>query len=388
MVTFLSIDIVYMPFGSVCFEASALELIMSRNGSVYTKRGSVVVATRDYYIAETHKGTSPFIQPHPHSAIRASGYYSTWLRSHNPYNLTSMYGAPLPYNQPTNGSTLNKYFSALFNKADSEYFDKAGSIRVNLLDLFRTRMESAKMIVQRVFTLLNAFNLFKKGNIKKALRQLGVKKRRPKPSKDNLSPDELWLEYNYGWKPLLSDIYTLANSMFTVPPYYLSRNVELEFAPAKGKREYWGSEYTYVTTTSTFVTAKARATGYITVDEPAMYSLAQMGITNPAAVIWESVPFSFVADWFLPIGDYINQMGAINGLNFSGYNITAKIEVLLTQTCKEGISYQVFREKRRIVKDRPSWHMESVLNSDPMGIQRASYALSLISVIFRGNSKS
>lgn len=361
---------------------------MSRNGSEYTKRGSVVVASRDYYITETYRGTSPFIQPHPHKAIRASGYYSTWIRSFNPYNLTSMYGAPLPVSHPSNGSTLDKYFVALFNKADTEYFDKAGSIRVNLLDLFRTRMEAAKMIVQRVFTLLNAFNLFKKGNIKKALRQLGVKKRHPKPSKDNLSPDELWLEYNYGWKPLLSDIYTLANSMFIVPPYYLSRNVTMQFTPVEGEREYWSSNRTYVTSTTTFVKAKARATGYITVDEPAMYSLAQMGITNPAAVVWESVPFSFVADWFLPIGDYINQMGAINGLTFSHYNITAKIETLLTQTCKEGVSFQAFREKRRIVKSRPSWHMESVLNSDPMGIQRVSYALSLISVIFRGNSKS
>lgn len=32
------------------------------------------------------------------------------------------------------------------------------------------------------------------------------------------------------------------------------------------------------------------------------------GWSNPAAVLWEATPFSFVADWFYPIGDYLQAL--------------------------------------------------------------------------------
>lgn len=32
------------------------------------------------------------------------------------------------------------------------------------------------------------------------------------------------------------------------------------------------------------------------------------GFSNPAAVLWEATPFSFVGDWFFPIGDYLNDL--------------------------------------------------------------------------------
>lgn len=41
-----------------------------------------------------------------------------------------------------------------------------------------------------------------------------------------------------------------------------------------------------------------------------------LGFTNPAAVLWEATPFSFVVDWFLPIGDYLKTLdgSTLNGL--------------------------------------------------------------------------
>lgn len=41
-----------------------------------------------------------------------------------------------------------------------------------------------------------------------------------------------------------------------------------------------------------------------------------MGMTNPAAVLWEATPFSFVADWFFPIGEQLRKLdgSSINDL--------------------------------------------------------------------------
>jgi hypothetical protein len=41
-----------------------------------------------------------------------------------------------------------------------------------------------------------------------------------------------------------------------------------------------------------------------------------LGLTNPLAVVWEKVPYSFVVDWFIPISDYLSTLDATQGLVF------------------------------------------------------------------------
>lgn len=43
---------------------------------------------------------------------------------------------------------------------------------------------------------------------------------------------------------------------------------------------------------------------------------AALGLTNPASVAWELVPFSFVVDWFAPVGDWLNALDATLGYSF------------------------------------------------------------------------
>lgn len=42
-------------------------------------------------------------------------------------------------------------------------------------------------------------------------------------------------------------------------------------------------------------------------------TLQEFGLVNPAEVLWEVVPWSFVVDWFLPIGNWIQQASASAG---------------------------------------------------------------------------
>lgn len=41
-----------------------------------------------------------------------------------------------------------------------------------------------------------------------------------------------------------------------------------------------------------------------------------LGLLNPANVAWELVPFSFVVDWFVPIGSYLDSLGFFWGLDY------------------------------------------------------------------------
>jgi len=44
--------------------------------------------------------------------------------------------------------------------------------------------------------------------------------------------------------------------------------------------------------------------------------LAQTGFTNPLNLGWELLPFSFVVDWFVGIGPYLEARSAWDGLTF------------------------------------------------------------------------
>jgi len=45
---------------------------------------------------------------------------------------------------------------------------------------------------------------------------------------------------------------------------------------------------------------------------------SNLGLTNPAYIAWDAVPFSFIVDWIYPIGSFLSSLDAEYGLNFVG----------------------------------------------------------------------
>jgi hypothetical protein len=82
------------------------------------------------------------------------------------------------------------------------------------------------------------------------------------------------------------------------------------------------------------------------VTNPSAVKAAALGLTNPLSVAWELTPWSFVADWVLPIGQLIDTLDAYNGKSFIG-----------------GTSTEFYRvdAKRvnRIVREAPLSHADS-----------------------------
>lgn len=61
------------------------------------------------------------------------------------------------------------------------------------------------------------------------------------------------------------------------------------------------------------------------VKDPQARTLAQLGLANPLAAAWELTPFSFLIDWFLPIGDTLQGLTANVGVsNTSACTITER----------------------------------------------------------------
>lgn len=70
--------------------------------------------------------------------------------------------------------------------------------------------------------------------------------------------------------------------------------------------------------------ACCRLTGKIK-SETLRYAVAS-GLANPAAILWELMPYSFVIDWSLPIGNYLQAASSTRGLDFVWGSVSHRIQ--------------------------------------------------------------
>lgn len=128
-------------------------------------------------------------------------------------------------------------------------------------------------------------------------------------SRTGKSAADRWLQYQYGWLPTMSDIYGLSEVIARrvqegIPHYKRASHTS-------SVNDQWVSGLFRNTHAELFtIRTKAR---YI-VREPKLKSLAQVGFTNPAHLVWELLPYSFVVDWFIPVGDYLSSLDALVGV--------------------------------------------------------------------------
>jgi hypothetical protein len=149
------------------------------------------------------------------------------------------------------------------------------------------------------------------------------------------TPFQMWLAYQYGWAPLLGDVYNAVERLSTNDGKYTDR---YRYGATGRSRDEWkvsvgqGSEGLVVLASLDFVLnlenrvqALTRLDGYVS--STGWKTASEWGLTNPLSVAWELTPFSFVLDWFVPIGSYLSQFDASLGMDFLGGSTTVVCEM-------------------------------------------------------------
>lgn len=161
-------------------------------------------------------------------------------------------------------------------------------------------------------------------SVRKRRRYVGAKLVRSKRAADRRRlSNEIWLldqvsstllAYRYGVAPLMSDIHQTAQILSE--PY--KDNLALRKAARtswSGKRPEWADDWW-----EGKESVVLRAT--VSVSNPNLALANRCGIINPQYWLWDAMPWSFVVDWFLPVGSFLSNLTALVGFNLQGASVT------------------------------------------------------------------
>jgi len=207
----------------------------------------------------------------------------------------------------------------------------------NLAEDAATAMQTIRLFTNNVTRLRFLASLLREGDLNGYAKLLGnargmkgLKKAWNMANRNGLAGpkllSELWLEYRYGWLPLIGDIEASLNAYAR---YVASNPRVLTVTASASKSDLVVTNINNLSVItvgkragvkSTHTKTRCRIGLHYHVSNPLKSMFSQLGLTSPISLGWELIPFSFVVDWFLPIGSALNAASAFDGLTFhSGY---------------------------------------------------------------------
>lgn len=265
------------------------------------------------------------------------------------YGTASPYGSPVGKNAKLRTAAINRSYGMLVKHLRGDN----ASLGVTLASW----KQSLAMIVQRS----TAITKFARKCEKKAARQQRVSRRQRRKRKAQglrtilpVGSANLFLEGMFGWLPLISDVYQAIKAMTDdVPGGWISGHATVlaeakagsAFWPPSGALESFGGYWKY----------RVKQTCFVQVTNPNVWLANKLGVINPALVVWDLVPWSFVAGWFANFQQILGSMTDFAGLTVSNASTTQKWETIHGWTARSLPGYDQILETcsvRQVVKTR------------------------------------
>lgn len=175
--------------------------------------------------------------------------------------------------------------------------------------------ESASMLLSTIGKLSNSVHSLKRGDFGGFVRNLHTMPRNARRrSHRKFTQGDLsgaFLSAHLGWEPLIKDAYESANIK---PP--IAKGERIVASKAGTPRSFYVLNAGSVHVGEFVQEGKLRVSLLGDVSKPVEW-FDRFGLRNPFGIAWELVPLSFVADYFLPIGQTIDNMGFISAARFA-----------------------------------------------------------------------
>lgn len=123
------------------------------------------------------------------------------------------------------------------------------------------------------------------------------------------------LETEFGWRPLFSDLH---NALFTV----CKDGIPPEWITSRARTAVYNYRKVGSTTITEDGTMKVSYSARVEIENPNLWLLNRLGLINPATVLWDLIPWSFVVNMFVNVNAMISSITDEVGLNISGRSVT------------------------------------------------------------------
>lgn len=261
-----------------------------------------------------------------------------------PTGESSVYSGPTGYGFGSTGylAVPPSVLSDSWAQIDLKILSKMKDSKLNLGNFIAERQQVLDLISSTAKRLAKAYALLRYArNPFAAAKVLGVKWKHRRKHSAKKSAANLWLELQYGWKPLLSDVHSAAEQLAE----WNLRISKQWYKAGHTVQKTFSSEVTVrgVERTSRNTNMRISKTVFFSVNSETARRLVEIGLTNPASIAWEATPYSFVVDWFLPVGKYLDNLDSTLGCNFLGGYTTEKYDQDISQ---KGIGSEVIGNVR------------------------------------------
>lgn len=246
----------------------------------------------------------------------------------------------VPGSAPTHEGCIDPDgFQSFHQKVREKVVTKVLAQHVHMANVLVEANKTIALISSSAVLLGQSFLQIWRGNL-----IAGLKALIPKGTKEGAS---MFLAYRYGVEPLMKDVagaaqhlaewvandrpfHVRAKESFEVPTaVYTLNKADIYPEILESEDDYVLPDYSV--TIRQDVDIKYHLT--FGISDEFKNTLGRLGFTNPASVAWELTPFSFVIDWFAPIGNWLMRFSAFDGLVVKKIERTTVIRTHVTAIC-------------------------------------------------------
>lgn len=222
--------------------------------------------------------------------------------------------------------------------ANSRVRDQRAGLAETLSEVGKT----IDMCTGLVSTVVRAVRQVRRKKFFEAARTLGLS-RVPKGVSPKRDWAGNWLEYRYGWLPLYSEVYglmTLAYDFGKTPKVCHATGHAQDLwkssstVDGSGTMTTDGGPGAYKITRTTTYDCSYVINYIYTIENETLLQASRLGLGNPAGIAWELVPFSFVVDWFINVGDVLDTLLLWKGKTFLSGSMSRTMRYTVTEVGK------------------------------------------------------
>jgi len=318
--TYRKIDGVYGFYGSGVGTSRTPSTVNYRTSGWYTYGGpgswKTFRAENGYLPTQHMWELSEFTQPSATVPVyfAYNGEYRVEMKTSDPPYLPRLSG--ISYSNPYFHS--DPEWTTMVQDAQYKALSKARDMKVNVSVMLGEGRQTVSMLADTVRTLGKAYRNFRRGRFRQAAKELNLPfdlvTRRSKDAANH------WLAYSYGWMPLLADakgLLQLAEKGLLNPErgprFSAAGKVTDQRRFSVTQMDQGASNLPFGETLisgDTWVVARAQLLLEYKAGATGLNSVG-MGTFDPLLTAWELTPFSFVFDWFVDVGSYLEQLSTL-----------------------------------------------------------------------------